>query len=1229
MSKRNITPKSGKQLYLNQSFLKGMLYTTSEMQEGYTKLISNFDVSPTGDSLVPRAPINSYNVTNLSKYTYPVKFRQATKQQHFVEFTNTINEEGFYKYNEGSTLQLENDSLGINMYSRPIDLFTNNSIDNKVSLEGSTQYEQDPNAQIKINNFVFEQIGERLFINLESNYEITNCISEPVGTNYDINSVYPNDGDSGALSLAGVTEQFHFRLIGINCPEEGNEWYGYGKAVLNRLLNNRWNLLEPNSVYIKVLGLDEYNRNLIRLFLKFDKYYIDINKLMIGLGLADIDYVFENISEETNLINDLVTIRNSSNINMFNDYAIDPFYTYKSNYIDFKDPEYIVQADRIESKSYPSYKVTNKIDEVKFVYNDLLDAIGFVGRIVNSKWGTVIYKGPMFIKSVKTKSVDNGAVTFAKANFELYLPPNDFNGTIINSIEGATNGYNLLDSKLIHNEDTEDTQSPFSILGIVPTQPDNKDIIIDQAVNGQKVKLNAVINKGYFYNNTITSTELFGFDLNINLHTKEYVSSSLDNEVIENYEEVLIPKNINDTDSIYKYKGVYKIESKESPEELEVSQISLGVAYSNLRFSTNNKVTPYNTTAFKDSDSLKIMYNVTDKLDPVHYRFTTDEDVFDVRAILKLEKYDKVENNIYYSLTIYHNLNNLSKVLSYDRVMGVYNLVNRLSANYDTYFFTKWEIGKQDNTWEAISPEQLTYYTIPDNNIVQQYKNVTEDIIWNVNVNGNVPIKFSIIPKMKSTSNVSPNYYLYDFYIQNNFQVIELTMPIFKIGTEPKFISEEDIKENIDIKNATRIGIFNRQMFLYGPYTKSNFAQFSKFEEEWYYPFPYYSIEFDEPIVYIKEYKDSLVVFTTYSIYMLTGSESILECNKYKIYENLTTSITDINLINPVGNYLMFFSNNMGYIIVPNTYSDDPSNIKVYKLSENIINLFGDPEHYIRTRNNIPEYAYIYNITNTPLSYVQGGDIFIINNYSFSYKYKNVNANSKFVSIAIYNTDYKYWKLYDVDSSVLNSISAMYICEPYLNKQFIGSNNTSSCLALVNNINNGKALDKNIGNSIRTSNISSYIESGYLSVDTMNEKRFKDLILEFDKLCGYSPMTIKCNFYIDNSPVLVEDSSALLVDTKLDNVLEIPCIKELSTSNYNKNTIVPLTDYNEGDNFYGVIYSIGTDNKYFASNRTHLRIPLYGKGRLPSFSVEFSKEEPFEFINYSIIYKEKNINRRR
>ena len=45
--------------------------------------------------------------------------------------------------------------------------------------------------------------------------------------------------------------------------------------------------------------------------------------------------------------------------------------------------------------------------------------------------------------------------------------------------------------------------------------------------------------------------------------------------------------------------------------------------------------------------------------------------------------------------------------------------------------------------------------------------------------------------------------------------------------------------------------------------------------------------------------------------------------------------------------------------------------------------------------------------------------------------------------------------------------------------------------------------------------------------------------------------------------------------------------------------------------------------------RSQIRIPVFGKGRLPSMAIKVVSKYPYEIVDYSIIYKEKNINRRR
>ena len=70
---------------------------------------------------------------------------------------------------------------------------------------------------------------------------------------------------------------------------------------------------------------------------------------------------------------------------------------------------------------------------------------------------------------------------------------------------------------------------------------------------------------------------------------------------------------------------------------------------------------------------------------------------------------------------------------------------------------------------------------------------------------------------------------------------------------------------------------------------------------------------------------------------------------------------------------------------------------------------------------------------------------------------------------------------------------------------------------------------------------------------------------------------------------------------------------------------------NRGDTYtqiYGAEFDL-SNSHYTTSGRCHFRLPVFGKGRLPSFVLKLSSENIYEFLSFSLIYKEKNINRRR
>ena len=127
------------------------------------------------------------------------------------------------------------------------------------------------------------------------------------------------------------------------------------------------------------------------------------------------------------------------------------------------------------------------------------------------------------------------------------------------------------------------------------------------------------------------------------------------------------------------------------------------------------------------------------------------------------------------------------------------------------------------------------------------------------------------------------------------------------------------------------------------------------------------------------------MVFGKYNIYMLTGGVGVLDLKLHKIYENLSITAADVNLVNTVGTYLMFFNNNIGYLMVPNTYSDDPTNIKVYKLTDNISNALLNPEPLIKAITNKIDFDnFATTIFANYTTFVDSNVLYIAANYTWT-----------------------------------------------------------------------------------------------------------------------------------------------------------------------------------------------------------------------------------------------------
>lgn len=1235
MSKRNIRPSSGKQLYLNQIFYKGMLYTSSEMQEGFAKVIDNYDIAPTGDAASPRQPLKMINGQNVigsddTKYVVPVKFKQDEGKQSYVKFYQTVTEEDFVN---DVLYPFDGRLPDIGIVKR-----SGNAINESIHFEDEIGYTivnqeeetpEDETLKETYKSYVEKYEGleifdddtihyHRYYYDGEGETPSNAYIDIPYSTystgSFKIDKLEFTDGDTFT-----TPDNQRYRLFGIDCTETGQEWSEYAKQVVNNLISYSkylgWNFIQKNK--------DVYGRPVGILYLYYESYIedkihrIDLAQVLLRTGLAVMRYIDKN--SDPSLFNEYQSLTNmamSSGYKIFNTSDdFDPFYNKfipsvsvsEGNNLQVTDDMHI-EAVVIKDGFHISAVTQNTIDFVQTVYIDYLDSLAFMGRVINGN--EIVYKGPILLRAQRD---EDGNVLHT-----ILLPSNQGEGAKPNLVEAATtNSYNLINDNMINIENEEDENSAFNILGttvvyidsIENTKPvidvDNPKIIT-QGVVGQSVLLKAIINeKGYYYSNQISTTDNYGFNIVIN-------------PIVVNghtiFPERTISRAVNEFTNITSdtygladalasvLKDLTDEEKADFPETWEevLAETEISIKSITLVKDSNDS-----------SQSVRLSGDEFIKVLSLNRQPLWEGSVLELQSQLRIDEDDLLVN--------FHN--NFSTINQTFNESGVLTVREDLPLE----FYSKWSVSEYGGElFRDIQSEQLIYTKDAGSNILTQvgdWDNLIKptDYMYVLSGNTNLLFRFSIQPKIHNQLSIYCPNSLKDVYLVNTYQEMFMITPVVKLGAGIEVISDKDLRTNIAIKNATRLDVFNRQLCLYGPYTISNVLFFSKFETFDFFPFPSGVVEVEEPITWVYNYKDSFIIFGKNHIHMLKGATTVSECTLHRIYENLSVHLPDVRVINTVGNNLIFFNNGVGYVIVPNMYVDSQSNIKVYKLTEYISNFFYNPEVYIR--NRIPDID-----INTQLvyhmeldSYVQNNDIVITNNITI------VDGSKEHYLVVwfIYNQDYKYWRMYS--TTLFDRIIANYICEPNVNHQFVVSQGSEVCMSFFTNV---YTLDYKDIDTVSTSiPIITMLNSGYLSVDTMNDKRFKDLIIELDNINPEAKLYLDCEFFVDGSPMVLSDVDALIIDKVSGAVLESEkVLSEYKTFEAHHIGYPEDLSVSRSQNF-GTTFKI--DNKvYSMTGRTHIRIPVYGKGRLPSFILKIKSDKFYEFINYALIYKEKNINRR-
>jgi hypothetical protein len=1176
MSKRNIRAKSGKQLYLNSSFNRGMVYTSSEIPEGYTKLLNNFDITPSGDAISPRAPFKEikHKVKGLSKYTYPINFQQLPDKQFYINFPNTVSE---YNYAH-DVINNENYSNKANdypvyLFSRDVNMLNNLSIGFDEVYDNS--YNKNNTVTVSID---FRRapvpiiISEKIYNESEKQCPVINV---PV-VNYSrtglppdtITTYYVTDADT--LFINNV----EYRLINVNSPEMNHKWYEYGKSVLNQIMesaksNNR-------RFYAHEYNTDIYNRTVADILIEVGvDNWLSLSQVVVRLGLAKIHYVDESYEYMKQLQQaEAYAIRD--NLRIWNIHGVDIKYDGFPTDIVFtnvEEGEYVLEAVRLTSDKQINYNTTNVIDMVDYTYVDYNDSIAFIGRVLKvDDEVSVYYKGILYLK-----------YNSEFGQFQIELPPNNLNGELVSVIDTVSNGYNLLNKDVIDTNDYVDPSLPLSCDGIAITLSDDPTTLVQQAKSGMSVSLRAIMNKSWY---SIPEVDLeLPYQATISFNVK-YNINGVEQYITEN------SKNLKDGELT---RFIY---DQTTDDITNVRIILNGI---NVTFNYLDK----EYTSGYSLDRLEIPLN------------ETTPTLFNIK-----NEVSTLNGTIEFSLKL-------------DRGSAMINtkIEDPLLIKADTKDL---EIQGQ---WE-VSP-----YNSESFNIIQPYTKLCS-------ITGLVPTDWSGANTLKYNVTNS-NSLTFRFSYRVNYKLVldrhyinislphtSIVYPLLSVGDMADFINHEELTNNLNIQDATRLGVFNRQVYVYGPYLKTNTIFFSKFENPWYFSYPFYAIDTEDRIIHAVVWNSNLTIFQKNSIWVLVTEGTVNESSLHKVYDELSILDIDKRLVKTVGSNLIFFNSNNGYIMTSSKYYDDPTNVNVYKFTDNINNCLADPNYIFRTVRNIP--------INVPVNHIYCEYfLYIDNDYINLVSYlKSNNRSDQYSSTIIYryNQLYKYWTTYSVNKY----LTTAYTTEPNINNQYVSYDGTQFGIVYQDN------------GDISREEVDCVLDTGFLAIDPLNDKRFKDVIIDFNNIINCKKQTgldrniinIYNNFFIDGVPITLSDNNPA-IEFEYENLNYPGSIPVFDEGNYNFQFVDDVDVHNDHDLPFGYIISnwseindcpdTNADNdtdKYIPNivmsdydikvqGRSQIRIPVFGKGRLPSMAIKVVSKYPYEIVGYSIIYKEKNINRRR
>ena len=159
-------------------------------------------------------------------------------------------------------------------------------------------------------------------------------------------------------------------------------------------------------------------------------------------------------------------------------------------------------------------------------------------------------------------------------------------------------------------------------------------------------------------------------------------------------------------------------------------------------------------------------------------------------------------------------------------------------------------------------------------------------------------------------------------------------------------MSDMELK-NIDLNTGTKMCSWFKYLGIYGVPNAKDTIFFSYAEAPSYFPYPSNTIQFDNEVLAVHNYLDYLLVITVDSIWLVTIGDSIMNSTMKRVMENIY--IPEIDALNLVvlKDQIFFKTADQFYVLKPNNYTSDATDLKNYVISTAIDNFTSNFEEEV------------------------------------------------------------------------------------------------------------------------------------------------------------------------------------------------------------------------------------------------------------------------------------------